>query len=244
VSSYDSVTAVTGGSRGIGAATVLRLAAAGGAVAVGYQTDRDAALAVAADAERKGGRAVPIQVDVTQADSLADFLDGAASQLGPVDGVVANAGAVRAVGRLVELDPEAISRDLEVNLLGTVLTCRAAIPHLQRTEGALVLVGSAAATIGSPGSYVHYAAAKAGVAALTVGLSKELGPAGIRVNCVEPGTVWTDFHQDPQRPAKVATGLPLGRAGQPDEIAAAITWLLSKEASYATGATLRIAGGM
>jgi NAD(P)-dependent dehydrogenase (short-subunit alcohol dehydrogenase family) len=107
-----------------------------------------------------------------------------------------------------------------------------------------VLIGSAASTLGSPGSYVHYAAAKAGVAALSVGLSKELAAQGIRVNCVEPGTVWTDFHQDPERPAKVAGSIPLGRAGEPNEIAGAVAWLLSTDAAYATGATLRIAGGL
>ncbi len=145
---------------------------------------------------------------------------------------------------MTELAPAAIRQDLEVNLLGAVLTARAAIPHLASTRGALVLVGSAASTLGSPGTYVHYAAAKAGVAALTVGLSKELAALGIRVNCVEPGTVWTDFHLDAQRPAKVASSIPLGRAGEPAEIAGAINWLLSDEAGYATGATLRVSGGL
>ena len=190
-----------------------------------------------------GRRALTARVDVTDPTSLARFVEAGAS-LGPLTGVVASAGAVRAVGRLVELDPADLGRDLEVNLLGAVLTARAAIPPLTATRGSLVLIGSAASTTGSPGTYVHYAAAKAGVAALTVGLSNELAAIGVRVNCVEPGTVWTDFHQDPQRPAKVASSIPMGRAGDPAEIAGAVTWLLSTDASYTTGATLRVAGGM
>ena|ERR1017187_10448891 len=105
-------------------------------------------------------------------------------------------------------------------------------------------ISSAAATIGSPGQYVHYAAAKAAVDAMTVGLSKEVAADGIRVNCVAPGTVWTGFHADPQRPAKVAANIPMGRAGQPEEIAGAVSWLLSTDAAYTTGAVLRVAGGL
>lgn len=125
-----------------------------------------------------------------------------------------------------------------------MLTCRAAIGHLTQNKGSIVTIGSAAATLGSPGMYVHYAAAKAGVVGLTTGLSKELDPLGIRVNCVEPGTVWTDFHQDAQRPAKLAGSIPWGRAGEPREIAGAVGWLLSNDASYTTGAMLRVAGGL
>ncbi|MEB4616104.1 SDR family NAD(P)-dependent oxidoreductase, partial [Leucobacter sp. M11] len=182
-------------------------------------------------------------VDITDAESLSAFF-GTAAALGPLGGIVANAGAVRAVGPLETLSVADIRHDLDVNLLGAVLTARAAIPHFRSRGGSLVFVGSAAATLGSPNSYVHYAAAKAGVAALSLGLSKELAPHGIRVNCVEPGTTWTDFHLDPERPARVAETVPLGRAGDAPEIAAAVSWFLSPEASYATGATLRVAGGL
>jgi len=238
-----SVTAVTGGSRGIGAALSERLASEGHHILIGYQSDREAADAVADRVRSLGRNAVAAAVDVTDPESLDRFFEAGAT-LGALTGVVAAAGAVRAVGRLAELDPGEIARDLEVNLLGAVLTCRAAISQLERTRGCLVLLGSAASTLGSPGTYVHYAAAKAGTAALSVGLSKELAPLGIRVNCVEPGTVWTDFHLDPQRPAKVARSVPLGRAGEPKEIAGAIAWLLSEDAAYTTGATLRVAGGL
>ena len=182
-------------------------------------------------------------VDVTDEASLDAFFERA-TQLGRLTGVVASAGAVSAVGSLADLSADDLRRDLEVNLLGAVLTCRAAILHLGEAPGSIVLIGSAASTLGSPGSYVHYAAAKAGVSALSVGLSKELAPRGIRVNCVEPGTVWTDFHLDPERPAKVAASIPVGRAGQPEEIAGAVSWLLSSDAAYTTGATLRVAGGL
>jgi NAD(P)-dependent dehydrogenase (short-subunit alcohol dehydrogenase family) len=237
------VTAVTGGSRGIGAAVVRRLASEGHHVVIGYRADRDAADEAAAHVRDCGHEAVVAPVDVTDERSLDRFL-GEAKHLGQLRNVVAAAGAVRGVGRLVDLDPADIRRDLEVNLLGAVLTSRAAVEHLSGHGGSLVLIGSGAATIGSPGTYVHYAAAKAGVAALSVGLSKEVAPQGIRVNCVEPGTVWTDFHRDPDRPAKVASSIPLGRAGMPDEIAGAVAWLLSADAAYATGATLRVAGGL
>lgn len=239
----QSITAVTGGSRGIGAAIVDRLAADGHDILIGYQNNEAAARKVAQRVRARGRRAVVGAVDVTDPESLDDFFS-AGQVLGDLTGVVAAAGAVRAVGSLVDLDTADIRRDLEVNLLGAILTSRAAIKPLSATRGSLVLIGSAASTLGSPGTYVHYAAAKAGVAALSVGLSKELAPLGIRVNCVEPGTVWTDFHQDPQRPAKVAESVPLGRAGQPEEIAAAVAWLISGDASYTTGATLRVAGGL
>lgn len=237
------VVAVTGGSRGIGAAIVQRVAAAGHNVLIGYRCDEQAAISLANNVRQQGGHALASRVDVTDPTSLEEFFRSSEA-LGPLAGVVASAGAVEAVGALDDLDPEAIRQDLEVNLLGPVLTARAAIPRLKATRGSLVLIGSAASTIGSPGSYVHYAAAKAGVAALAVGLSKEVASYGVRVNCVEPGTVWTDFHQDPQRPAKVAAAIPLGRAGDPAEIAGAVAWLLSEDAGYTTGATLRVAGGM
>jgi NAD(P)-dependent dehydrogenase (short-subunit alcohol dehydrogenase family) len=158
---------------------------------------------------------------------------------------VNNAGVSGPNGRLADADASGMRRALEVNVLGYLLCARRAVRSMSQTGGgAIVNISSAAATLGSPGQYVHYAAAKAAVDAMTVGLSKEVAADGIRVNCVAPGTIWTDFHEDPQRPAKVAAIVPMGRAGQPDEIAGAVSWLLSADASYATGTILRVAGGL
>ncbi|MDQ1137754.1 NAD(P)-dependent dehydrogenase (short-subunit alcohol dehydrogenase family) [Microbacterium sp. SORGH_AS 1204] len=238
----EQVTAITGGSRGIGAAVARRLAADGHAVLIGYRSDQEAARSVAADIIDRGEVASIAPVDVTDATSLAAFFDTAAA-MGPLMGVVASAGAVRAVGSLRELDPDDLRRDIDVNLLGAVLTARASIAHLEKTRGSIVFIGSAAATLGSPHTYVHYAAAKAGVSALSLGLSKELAPLGVRVNCVEPGIIRTDFHLDPDRPDKLASTIPLGRPGEPAEVTGAVAWLLSADAGYVTGATIRVAGG-
>ncbi|WP_284329225.1 SDR family NAD(P)-dependent oxidoreductase [Demequina litorisediminis] len=174
--------------------------------------------------------------------ALAEFF-AAASDHGDLRGVIANAGAATAVGSLRDQDPRALARDIEVNLTGPVLTCRAALDYLCR-DASIVLIGSAATQQGSPGTYVHYAAAKAGVAMLAQGLARELGPDGIRVACVEPGTVRSDFHADPERPDKVASAIPWGRPGEPDEIVGAVAWLLSDDATYASGAVLRVGGGL
>jgi len=236
------VTVVTGGGRGIGAAICRRLAADGHDLVVGYRRDRAAALRTADEVRAAGGTAVAVEVDVTDPAAVPALI-AAADALGPLTGLVPNAGAATAVGRLEELSVDAIRADLETNLLGVLLCIRAAIPRLKATGGAIVTVSSGAATLGSPGEHVHYAAAKAGVDALTVGLSKELAGDGIRVNAVAPGLVRTEFHLDPGRPDRIAPTIPMGRAGEPEEIAAAVSWLLSPDASYTTGAVLRVAGG-
>jgi glucose 1-dehydrogenase len=238
------VTIVTGGGRGIGAAISTRLARDGHDVVITYRRDRRAA-EEAADAVRGyGRRALTVPVDSRDIDSIERLFSGVQA-FGPLTGLVNNAGSATAVGRLETNEVEAIRRDLDVNLFGVIAACKFAIPSMREAGGgAIVNISSAAATLGSPHTYVHYAAAKAGVEALTIGLSKELAADGIRVNAVAPGTVWTDFHQDPDRPAKVAATIPLGRAGMPEEIAGAVAWLLSDDASYATGTTIRVAGGL
>lgn len=250
MSTAHPTTVITGGSRGIGRAIALRLAAEGHNVVLGYTSDAEAAEGVVAEIRALGRGCHAYRVDIADAASVRAFFATASeltelgTEFGPITGVVANAGAIRATGPLVELDPADIEADLRVNLLGTILTCQAAIPVLAKSRGSIVTIGSAAVASGSPNTYVHYAAAKAGVAVFTEGLARELAPQGIRVNCVEPGTVWTDFHEDPERPAQVAERIPLGRAGQPDEIAGAVAWLLSSDAAYATGANIRVAGGL
>ncbi|MFV2109026.1 SDR family NAD(P)-dependent oxidoreductase [Micromonospora sp. LOL_015] len=239
------VTVVTGGSKGIGAATVRRLAAAGHDLVIGYRTDVDAAGAVRDDVAALGRRAVTVAVDTTDPDSASALFDTAAD-CGPVTGLVNNAGVTSRIGPFVELTVEDLRRVVDVNLVGYVLCAQQAARRMT-SGGVIVNVSSAAATLGSPGEYVHYAAVKAATDTLTVGLAKELGPRGIRVNGVAPGTVLTGIHAlsgEPGRPARVAPTVPLRRAGRPEEIAGAVGWLLSAEASYTTGTVLRVAGGL
>ncbi|MEV0718972.1 SDR family oxidoreductase [Asanoa sp. NPDC050611] len=240
------VTIVTGGSRGIGAATCRRLAAAGHAVAVGYRSDASAAARVVEEITASGGQALAIAVETADAAQVTALFETAEAKLGTVTGLVNNAGVGSRIGRFVDLDEQDLRRVVEVNVVGAILCAREAARRMT-DGGAIVNVSSAAATLGSPHEYPHYAASKAALDALTLGLSKELGPEKIRVNTVQPGVIYTDFHGtqsgEPGRADRVGPSAPLGRAGYPDEVAAAIAWLLSDEASYVTGATIRVAGG-
>ncbi|MET8858169.1 MULTISPECIES: SDR family oxidoreductase [unclassified Streptomyces] len=241
------VTIVTGGSRGIGAATCTRLAADGHDVVVGYVSDGAAAERTAAAVREAGANCVTVRVDTSDEAAVERLFDTAEDRLGPVTGLVNSAGVTGPLGRLVDADAADLRRVVEVNLLGTLLCSRRAARSMTvRGGGAIVNVSSAAATLGSPGEFVHYAASKAGVDALTVGLAKELGPDGIRVNAVAPGMIDTEMHAtmgDPGRAERAASAIPLRRVGAAAEIAAAVAWLLSPEASYTTGAVLRVSGG-
>ena len=245
------VTIVTGASRGIGAATALHLACSGHDVVVNYRRDSNAAERIVETAAGTGGRALAVKADVTRADEVEVLFEVARQQLGPVTGLVNNAGVTAHIGDLADTPVEVLRQVLEVNLFGLILCARRAAQVMSSRRGgvggAIVNVSSASATLGSAHEYVHYAAAKAGVDALTVGLGKELAADGIRVNAVAPGTVRTDIHAaagDPGRADRVATTVPLGRAGEPQDVASAIGWLLSADASYITGAILRVAGGL
>ena len=244
------VTVVTGGGRGIGAATAVFLARAGHDVVVGYRTDAGAAAAVVEAITAAGGRAVAVRCDVRDAGDV-DALFAAGADLGAVTGLVNNAGLTAHLGDLVDTPVEVVRTVVDVNLTGALLCARAAAQIMSTARGgaggAVVNVSSAAATLGSAHEYVHYAAAKAGIDAMTVGLAKELADQGVRVNAVAPGMVDTRIHADagdPDRIARVAGRVPMGRVGQPDEIAPAIAWLLGPEAGYVTGAVLRVAGGL
>jgi NAD(P)-dependent dehydrogenase (short-subunit alcohol dehydrogenase family) len=237
-----NLTVVTGGSRGIGAAICARLADDGHDLVVGYRENSAAAKSVVGTAMDAGREAIAVQVDTASPESVEDFFR-IADEFGALTGFVNNAAISGPVGNLADADADELHRALDVNLYGYLLCARRAIRSMP-TGGAIVNISSAAATMGSPGVYVHYAAAKAAVDAMTVGLAKELAPSGIRVNAVAPGTVWSDFHLDPDRPAKLASTIPLGRAAQPAEIAGAVSWLLSEDASYTSGTVIRVAGGL
>lgn len=240
----NPVTVVTGGSRGIGAATARRLANAGHDIALCYRNDDDAAAAVLRDIHATGRHGIAIRADTTDPDQVTHLFDEA-TNLGNITGLVNNAGVTSPIGPFVDLTVTDLRRVVDVNLIGYVLCAQQAARRMT-TGAAIVNVSSAAATLGAPGEYIHYAAVKAATDTLTIGLSKELGPRGIRVNAVAPGVIHTDIHATsglPDRPDRAASTIPLGRAGHADEVAAAIAWLLSPEASYTSGAILRVAGG-
>ena len=236
-----ALTIVTGGGRGIGAAICRRLAAEGHDIVFSYVSDAARAQETAAAVRAAGVRCVAVQADVAAARDV-DALFEAAARLGTVTGLVNNAGITGPVGRLVEVDVGEFERLFAVNVIGVLLCARRAA-QVMAPGGSIVNLSSGAATLGGPGEYVHYAASKGAVDSLTVGLSKELGADGIRVNAVAPGAIYTEIHLDPARPDRIGAQTPLGRAGEPEEVAAAVAWLLSEDASYTTGAILRVAGG-
>lgn len=250
VSARRPVIVLTGGSRGIGAATTLALGSEGYDVALAYREDAGAAHDIVARITRAGAACVAVQADVTDEKDV-DRLFAAAAELGPVGGLVANAGLTGHIADLADTPVAIIRRVIDVNLMGTILSARRAVQVMSTRRGgaggAIVTVSSAAATLGSPHEYVHYAAAKAGVEALTIGLAKELAGDGIRVNAVAPGIVDTEIHAAAGRPDRARTAgdrIPLGRAARPEEIAPAIVWLLGPGAAYTTGAVIRVAGGL
>jgi len=243
------LTLITGGTRGIGAATALRLAADGHDLVLGYARDDAAAEECRLAAEDAGARCLLVRADVTRPAGV-DQLFARAAEHGRLTGVVNNAGATLHVATLAETPVEVVRRTVDLNLTGALLVARAAVRALGTSYGGaggvIVNVSSGAATLGAPGEYVHYAAAKAGVDAMTLGLAQEVADEGIRVVGVAPGLVRTRIHEDAGdagRLERVGARVPLGRPGEPSEIADAIAWLMGAEASYVTGTTLRVAGG-
>lgn len=238
------LTIITGGTRGIGAAVALRLARDGHDLVLGHRTDRVSAAAAVEAVTSLGVRCVAVAGDLGT-DAGIDGLFAAAAELGELTGVVNNAGATYRFAPLDQTPTDEIRRTIEVNLTAPILIARAAVAVLGR-GGVVVNITSGAATIGSPGEYVHYAAAKAGLDLATRGLGLEVADRGIRVVAVAPGLIDTDLHAttgDPGRVGRMAPQIPLGRAGQPEEIAEAVAWLMSDAASYVTATTLRVAGG-
>jgi NAD(P)-dependent dehydrogenase (short-subunit alcohol dehydrogenase family) len=240
---------ITGASRGIGRASAIAAGRLGWSVGVNYAGNRAAAESVVAAVGAAGGRAVALKGDVASEAEVLAMFEGMAA-LGPLDGVVVNAGIVAPAQTLAEMSAERIRRVLDVNLFGALLCAREAARRLSRRRGgkggSIVFVSSIAATLGAPNEYVDYAAAKGALDTLTRGLAKELGPEGVRVNAVRPGIIDTEIHASggrPERVAQIGATAPLGRAGTAEEVAAAILWLLGDGASYVSGAILDVGGG-
>ncbi|MFE6648934.1 SDR family NAD(P)-dependent oxidoreductase [Nocardioides sp. NPDC057772] len=234
-------TLITGGTRGIGAAIAHRLAVDDHSLVLGYLSDASSAAATRDEVRALGVSCEIVGADITTDAGIAALFEAA----GPITGVVNNAGATYRYAPLVDTPPDEIRRTYDVNLVGPTLVARAAVSALAE-GGVIVNISSGAATLGSPGEYVHYAAAKAGIDTLTKGLGLEVAPLGIRVVAVAPGLTETDMHAttgDPGRIERMAPQIPIGRASSPDEVAEAVAWLMSDKASYVTATTLRVAGG-
>ena len=237
---------VTGGSRGIGAAICRRLAAAGHPVAINYATGAAAANSVAADIRAAGGHATTIAADVSDPDAVTRMFDTAERDLGPLGGLVNNAGILGGTARVDALPAHDLARVLQINVAGSFLCAQAAVRRLSTAHGgaggAIVNLGSVASRLGGPGELVHYAMTKGAIDTLTVGLAREVAAEGIRVNAVAPGLIDTEMNP-PERQDRLRAAIPAGRVGHAHEVAEAVAWLLSDAASYVNGTILTVSGG-
>ena len=245
-----NVAVITGGSRGIGAATARLAAARGYAVCVNYRSDHAAADRVVADIRAQGGTAIAVVADVASQADVVRLFETVDRDLGTVTALVNNAGVLERQMRVDAMDADRIARVFATNVIGTLLCAREAIRRMSTARGgpggAIVNVSSMASRIGSPGEYVDYAASKGAVDTLTIGLAQEVAQEGIRVNAVRPGIIYTDIHAsggEPERVDRLKAFVPLRRGGHPDEVARAILWLLSDESSYSTGTFIDVSGG-
>jgi NAD(P)-dependent dehydrogenase (short-subunit alcohol dehydrogenase family) len=246
----DEVLLVTGGGRGIGAATALLAARKGYAVAVNYTQNQDAAEQVAAAIRAAGGKAVALRADVADEQQVLELFGQVDRQLGTLTALVNNAGIVGTQQRVDEMTLERWQRMFEINVTGSFLCAREAVRRMSTRHGgkggAIVNVSSAAARLGAPGQYVDYAASKGAIDTFTIGLAKEVAAEGIRVNAVRPGLIETEIHASgglPNRVRDLAHQVPMQRGGSADEVAQAIVWLLSPEASYTTMSLVDVSGG-
>ena len=241
---------ITGASRGIGAVTARLAAIAGYTVVVNFHRSSESAELLVKEIELAGGEAVAMGADVSGEAGIVELFARVDRELGRLDALVNNAAILERQAGVMELGAERLQRVFSTNVIGPILCCREAARRMARSRGgrggAIVNVSSMASRFGSPGEYVDYAASKGALDTLTLGLAKELGPEGIRVNAVRPGVIYTEIHADggeAGRPDRLGPSAPLGRSGQPDEVAHAILWLLSEQASYTTGALLDVSGG-
>jgi NAD(P)-dependent dehydrogenase (short-subunit alcohol dehydrogenase family) len=241
---------ITGASRGIGRSAAVLAGAKGWSVVINYAGNREAAEETARLVEEKGGKASIIQGDVSiEADVIAMF-DQAESAFGKLDGVVINAGILDHASKLADMDVARMKRVFDVNVLGAFITARECARRLAKSRngkgGSVVVISSIASRLGGAGEFIDYAASKGAMDTMTIGMARELGPEGIRVNAVRPGLIETDIHisaGDPARAGRLGTTTPLGRSGTADEVGEAILWFLSDASSYATGAILDVSGG-
>ncbi len=246
----DPVIVITGASRGIGAATARLAAARGYAVCVNYRQNNQAAAKVVRDITAAGGRAVAVPADVGVEAEVVRLFETVDDSLGRVTALVNNAGVLETQMRLDAMDAERWRRVFATNVLGTFLCAREAVRRMSTAHGgaggAIVNLSSGAAVLGAPGEYVNYAASKGAVESMTIGLAREVADEGIRVNAVRAGHIYTEIHAsggEPNRVDRVKAAVPMKRGGQPEEVARAVLWLLSDEASFTTGTFLDVTGG-
>jgi len=247
---HSKVLIITGGSRGIGAATARLAARRGYSVCVNYLQGQPAAQEVVRAIEEENGRAIAVQADISAESDVVRLFETVDRELGRLSALVNNAATIAPQMRLEAMDAARLQRIFATNVIGTFLCSREAVRRMSTEHGgaggAIVNVSSAAARLGSAGEYIDYAASKGAVDTLTIGLAKEVAKEGIRVNAVRPGLIYTDLHAssgEPGRVDRLKKMVAMKRGGQPEEIATAILWLLSDEASYTTGAILDVTGG-